>query len=626
MKSLPHASASKLAVLNFGGQYAHLITARIRSLGAYCEILSPEELSPYKAKKNYAGLIFSGGPRSVYSAGAPQCDPGLQHLDMPLLGICYGHQLLVQQRGGQIKPAQNPEYGPALLKIKKAEAIFSGENPKKEQTVWMSHGDEVQSLPPGFEVLAETSDCPYAALGDLKRNLFALQFHPEVQESEGGRRILSNFIRLCGLSNSWKLNDFLKAEQLRTQRQVRNHKVFFLLSGGVDSSVAFALLASSLKPEALLGLHIDTGFMRLGESKAVKKALGIFGSQLKFVDASREFYDALRGVVKPEKKRQVIGELFVKIQSSVSESLGLNPREWYLGQGTIYPDQIESGFAKNSERIKTHHNRVEAIEALLKAGRIIEPINSLYKDEVRKLGKILGLPQGLLRRHPFPGPGLAIRCLCSPKKETLTLLEAQKEKQEVCLKLKREWKARDISLAVLAVRSVGVQGDKRSYRHCLALFYKQNKKKGELPFEWSYILEIARQITNRFSQFNRVLLHLGQSEAIQFETQFHAELSLERLELLRKADAFVESFLEEKKIYEEIWQFPVILLPLTLPQKGGNALVLRPVCSTDAMTASVYRMRMDLLSELGQRLQSIQGINAVFYDLTSKPPATIEWE
>ena len=294
--------SSKLAVLDFGGQYAHLITARIRSLGAYCEIVSPTELSPRKAKTEYAGLIFSGGPSSVYSANAPTCDPELHHLGLPLLAICYGHQLLVQQRGGQIKPAQNPEYGPAKLTVNKAKGIFAKESLEKKQIVWMSHGDEVQSLPPDFEILAETPDCPYAALGDLKRKLFALQFHPEVQESEGGMRLLSNFIQICGLSNSWKLSDFLKAEQLRVQKQVGDHKVFFLLSGGVDSTVAFALLASSLAPQHLLGLHVDTGFMRQGESQAVEKALEVLGAPLRTVDASQKFYDALKGVVEPEKK------------------------------------------------------------------------------------------------------------------------------------------------------------------------------------------------------------------------------------------------------------------------------------------------------------------------------------
>lgn len=616
---------SKLAVLDFGGQYAHLITARIRSLGAYCEIVSPAELGPRKAKEEYAGLIFSGGPRSVYSADAPACDPELHRLGLPLLAICYGHQLLIQQSGGQVKAAQNPEYGPARLRIRKKSGIFAKESLEKKQIVWMSHGDEVQSLPPDFEVLAETPDCPYAAVADLKRNLFALQFHPEVQESEGGMRLLSNFIQICGLSNSWKLSDFLKAEQLRVQKQIGTHKVFFLLSGGVDSSVAFALLASSLKKEHLLGLHVDTGFMRRGESLAVEKSLSIFGVQLKSVDAAPEFYDALRGVVEPERKRHIIGELFIKIQESVSKSLGLNPEEWYLGQGTIYPDQIESGASKNSERIKTHHNRVAGIEALLKAGRIIEPISSLYKDEVRKLGQLLGLPQALLQRHPFPGPGLAIRCLCLSKKLAAIESEAKIEKQAAYLELQKELEAKGLAAAILPVRSVGVQGDKRSYRHCLALFYKKKQGKQKFP-DWSWLLEIARQIVNRFEEFNRVLLYLEASEAIPFKAQAPAELSRERIKLLQEGEAIVESFLEEKKIYEEIWQFPVVLLPLAPPQKGGNALVLRPVCSTDAMTASVYTMQPELLSDLQQRLAKIKGINAVFYDLTSKPPATIEWE
>ena len=622
-------TASKLAVLDFGGQYAHLITARIRSLGAYCEIVSPTELDTRKAKREYAGLVFSGGPNSVYEADAPRCDPGLYDIGLPLLAICYGHQLLVQEKGGRVKPAKNPEYGPAQLTIKNKTAIFAKESLERRQTVWMSHGDEVQSLPPNFEVLAETPDCPYAAVGDLGSKLFALQFHPEVQESEGGMRLLSNFIQICGLSNSWKLSDFLQAEQLRVQKQVGKHKVFFLLSGGVDSSVAFALLARSLPPEHLLGLHIDTGFMRRKESHSVIESLSIFGAQVKSVDASREFYSALKEVVEPEKKRQVIGELFLKVQKSVSKDLGLNPAEWYLGQGTIYPDQIESGSSKNSERIKTHHNRVAGIETLLKAGRIVEPISSLYKDEVRELGQLLGLPHSLLQRHPFPGPGLAVRCLCIAKKEAAQKTKLQLEEQEDWKELQEELKKEELFASVLPLRSVGVQGDKRSYRHCLSLFYKKDKDLEQKLPDWPSLLEKARQIINRFEDFNRVLLHLGAlktSVAIRFEAQANSHLSPERIGLLQEAESVVDSFLKEKKIYDDIWQFPVVLLPLAPLKQCGNALVLRPVCSTDAMTASVYTMRPKLLWDLEQRLKNIEKINAVFYDLTSKPPGTIEWE
>ena len=299
-----------------------------------------------------------------------------------------------------------------------------------------------------------------------------------------------------------------------------------------------------------------------------------------------------------------------------------------MGQGTIYPDQIESGAGKNSARIKTHHNRVAGIEALLKAGRIVEPISSLYKDEVRELGKLLGVPQSLLQRHPFPGPGLAVRCLCLSKEEAHTEAKFKIKEQASWLKLQKELEVQGMRASVLPIRSVGVQGDKRSYRHCLALFYKKDEREQNFP-DWDYLLETARQITNRLQEFNRVVLHLGAietSQAVSFEAQAPAELSPERIQLLQEAEALVDSFLKEKNIYDEIWQFPVVLLALAPPQRKGEALVLRPVCSTDAMTASVYTMQPELLVELGQKLQNIKKISAVFYDLTSKPPGTIEWE
>ncbi len=628
--------AAKLAILDFGSQYTHLLAARIRTLGAYCEIMMPDCLDAARARKEYAGLIYSGGPASVYDSEAPNCDERLSGLGLPILGICYGHQLLMQQNGAKIGQASNSEYGPAKLRILQNHDIFAGQRLHSEQTVWMSHGDEVQELPPGFEVLGKTIDCAYAAVGDCKRKLFGLQFHPEVRHSQRGTYILQSFIRLCGLEDSWKLTDFLQEEETRLTKELTGKKVFFLLSGGVDSTVAFALLARILDPKHLIGMYVDTGFMRHNEADEVKAALfAAYGIRLHMVDAALQFYTALKDVTDPEKKRQIIGELFIQVQQEASLSLGFDTKDWYLGQGTIYPDQIESGSSMHSHRIKTHHNRVAGIEALLQKGRVVEPISKLYKDEVRRLGAILGLPRNLMYRHPFPGPGLAVRCLCVGNEaqqvswlQTATLQDKLREGwQDLLIQQKENHKKNtaDLEYTILPVRSVGVQGDQRSYRHCLALVYSK-----QLP-DWSVLLELATKIPNRFADLNRVLLHLGPvADCTNHSFILHgpASLSTERISLLRSADHIVSEFMREKNIYDEIWQFPVVLLPIapTTDNKNTNAVVLRPVLSTDAMTASAYCMPPALLFDLYQRLIKLSGCSAVFYDLSNKPPGTIEWE
>ncbi len=619
---------TKLGILDFGGQYAHLIAARVRHLGVYCEILSPIHLKPEDVQKEYAGLIFSGGPNSVYEEGVLACDVQIYRLGLPILGICYGHQLLIKQAGGVVKLSKKPEFGPAPLLIKNYSNLFYGIDQEKNPIVWMSHVDEVEMLPSGFEVLAQTEDCSYAAVGDINRNLFGLQFHPEVQESEWGLQILKNFISICNVETNWTLKKFLKEEEEKIFEQVGDRKVFFLLSGGVDSTVAFALLARYLKPENLIGLHIDTGFMRHNESKQVKEALGVLGTNITIWDASEQFYTELEGIVDSEKKRQIIGELFIQVQRSASESLGLDEANWFLGQGTIYPDQIESGSSQNSSRIKTHHNRVEGIEKLIRAGRVVEPIQRLYKDEVRKLGALLGLPSQLLERHPFPGPGLAVRCLCSDKKEEKksssipSLLERESFGFSQMQAIEDNLKKYRMSLEKLPIRSVGVQGDQRSYKHCLALFYEE-----DFP-DWAFLMELARLIPNRVSSLNRVVLFLGKKrkeDTFQLDTPSY--LTKERIGLLRKADAVATEFFFEKDIYHEIWQCPVVLLPLKkMNGPTGNVLILRPVCSINAMTASVYPMKIEYIRELNEALRSIPQCVGVFYDLTSKPPGTIEWE
>ncbi|MCB1170639.1 MAG: glutamine-hydrolyzing GMP synthase, partial [Leptospiraceae bacterium] len=401
----------KIAVLDFGGQYAHLIASRIRRLGAYTEIEFPDDFDRERAS-HYHGIVLSGGPESVYEPGAPTLDPEIFHAGLPVLGICYGHHLMMHSLGGKVRASGSREYGAARIHWggdPDHRGIFSGL--KDEAVVWMSHGDEVEALPSGFHVIGSTPDCRFAALGDVSRNLFSIQFHPEVSHTEIGDDLLMRFVEACGLKDSWKLQDFLRAEQDRIKADTTGRKVFFLVSGGVDSTVAYTLLAESMPGDHLKGLLVDTGFLRKEESHQVQAAIEKLGLELMVHDASDEFFDSLKGEFEPEKKRKIIGDLFLKVQAEYASKLGLQSEEWILGQGTIYPDTIESGGTKSSHTIKTHHNRVEAIARMIEEGRIIEPLSELYKDEVRRLGRLLGLPEHLVDRHPFPGPGLAVRCL-----------------------------------------------------------------------------------------------------------------------------------------------------------------------------------------------------------------------
>ncbi|MCB1327609.1 MAG: glutamine-hydrolyzing GMP synthase [Spirochaetales bacterium] len=618
-------SKDKIAVLDFGGQYAHLIASRVRRLGTYSEIRSPDDLTADELSSKYSGLILSGGPASVYGEGAPRSRPELLEVGLPVLGICYGHQLMMLQRGGEVRNAGGQEFGPAQLEVISATGLLSGENGVRG-TVWMSHGDEVVALPAGFEPLARTADCAYAAVADLERRHFGLQFHPEVRHTERGDHYLRNFLRICGVENTWDLGDFLQDEIEKIRKQVVDRKVFFLVSGGVDSTVAFALLAKALPPDHLKGLFVDTGFMRLEEGVQVRAALREVGVELEIADASDRYFSALRGVYEPEEKRRIIGELFVRVQADFVKDMGLDPDEWYLGQGTIYPDTIESGATKHSHRIKTHHNRVPAIEELLARGRVVEPLRELYKDEVRRLGSLLGLPEALVMRHPFPGPGLAVRCLCAGGEPEFSPEEHALQQKLASGKIPELESVRPhaMTATLLPLHSVGVQGDQRSYARSCALIGKA----GDWP-DWATLKEIGRRLPNRYRLLNRVLLCSGAKERElpeRLEARFPVDLNRERIERLRVADRIVHDFQVETGLYDAIWQFPTVLVPVGLPGSMGEAIILRPIISSDAMTAAAFEMSFGQIQGLTARLLKLDGIDLVFYDLTSKPPGTIEWE
>ncbi|MBI5755177.1 glutamine-hydrolyzing GMP synthase [Candidatus Peregrinibacteria bacterium] len=599
----------KIAVLDFGGQYAHLIADRIRRLGVYSEI-RPSWI-PAEKLVSYRGLILSGGPASVYAKNAPKYDKRIFSLGMPLLGICYGHQLIMHELGGLVEGGHGGEYGKAELQILKKEGIFR-EFDTSKITVWMSHGDVVTRLPDGFETLGKTHDCPIAAYANPERNIYGVQFHPEVTHTPKGQDILSNFLDICGTKRLWNMDKYLDFILRTLQKDAEGKKVFMLVSGGVDSTVAFALLNTALGPERVYGLLIDTGFLRLNEAIQVEKSLRSAGfSNLHVTDASQEFLRSLLRVYHPERKRQIIGAKFLAVQKRVCYQLGMNSREWLLGQGTIYPDTIESATAsRNADKIKTHHNRIPQIEVLIAQGKVIEPLKNLYKDEVRELGEKIGLPEELVWRHPFPGPGLAVRCL-SAKYEQYPERHLELEREiNVCLG------DTELRGTILPVRSVGVQGDARTYKNPLVLF-------GDT--DWETLEKISTKLTNQFREINRVLFSVIPNiiDSLQVFPRF---VGPKRIFTLQKADKIVMDIVEEKELMREIWQFPVVLLPLSVNGASGESIVLRPVLSEEAMTAQFAKIDWMTVHRMAKELLEIEEIGAVFYDVTHKPPATIEWE
>jgi GMP synthase (glutamine-hydrolysing) len=619
-----------IAVLDFGGQYAHLIASRIRRMGAYSEIFEPE-VSPEKLK-HCAGIILSGGPQSVYDAGSPQADPKILELGIPVLGLCYGHQWLAHALGGEVGPGLVKEYGEATVRTVHSNALLEGL--PHEFTVWMSHGDEVKTLPQGFKTVASTDACMNAAMSDESRQIFGIQWHIEVTHTQHGMDLLKAFVSLCN-PQPWSIESYTTFVGEELKKQVSDRKVFMLVSGGVDSSVAFTLLNQVLGTDRVQGLLVDTGLMRKGEVAMIREAFDRLGiKNLHIEDASEEFFANLKDIYEPEEKRKIIGQTFLDVQKRVSERMGLSPAtnqpinqltsypinhqppttNWLLGQGTIYPDTIETGGTKHASKIKTHHNRIEAIQKMMEAGLVVEPLKELYKDEVRMLGEELGLPHELVWRHPFPGPGLGVRILCAQEADAKIAYDEKRGEQHTF-----ETMVGTMPWSVLPVKTVGVQGDGRTYRHALAVYAQK---------PWAHDVKLkmlATKMPNAVAAFNRVLLCTSHVSPPTFVFS-PGYLTRERADLLREADGIVDQVMRQHDLYEKIWQFPVALLPFGTTD-GGQSIVLRPVESIDAMTAHASQIPDAVLQLMTDRiLKEVPGIDCVFLDLTSKPPGTIEWE
>lgn len=621
----------KIVVLDFGSQYAHLIAKRFRMMGYYSEIALPS--AGLETFKNAKGIVLSGGPSSIYDKNAPEFNSEILKLDIPILGLCYGHYVLQTGYNGKAQKALVGEFGFATLELNQNVKCPLFEEIASPQQVWMSHQDAVVKPGDGFETVGSTKDCEFAALQNLEKKRFSLQFHCEVKDTPCGNKILENFAKFCGMEKNWDQDTVLNHIIDSIKNQADDKNVLLFLSGGVDSTVAFALLNKALGQKRVLGLHIDNGFMRKNESKKVEEAYKNHGfSNFIVEDASKTFLKAVENLTDPQKKRMAIGENFITVRNEVVAKQKFDENKWLLAQGTLYPDIIESGGTKNSNVIKTHHNRVDGIQKLIEKGLIIEPLKDLYKDEVRAIGKKLGLEDELVMRHPFPGPGLSINVLCS--NGTMTdndkeeFKKAQEEISKVQLEMFCEKCSENLEKYILPVKSVGVQGDFRTYRFPSVIsFAKTENGFYHLPKKWEKLEAASSQITNSASFINRTIIRLWQNPSVKDEALKLQEgyCTKDRLDQTRDADDIALTALHKSGWYNKIFQHLTINLPYA-SSKERCSFVLRPLCSEDVMTARFAQLPQNLLMDIVQEISKLPYVDAIFFDLTNKPPATFGWE
>jgi GMP synthase (glutamine-hydrolysing) len=495
-----------ILILDFGGQYCHLIGRRIRENNVYSEILPfdipKKEIEKLEEKFNIKGLILSGGPSSVYEKDAPLISKEILELPFPILGLCYGHQLIAYLMGGKVKPAKKREYGITLVEIKKPAGILK--NLRKKEKIWMSHGDIVLSPPPNFEVLAKTENCPVAAISHQKKPIFGIQWHPEVSHTEKGVQIFKNFIfDICHCQKNWRPAHLIERLEREIKEKVGKEKAIVALSGGIDSSCA-TVLASKVLEKNLTAVFVDHGLLRENEAQQVKETFKKIDLNFVALNEKKRFLRKLKGVENPEKKRKIIGQEFIRVFEKVAKGVKAN----YLIQGTIYPDRIEAGYSRKSEKIKTHHN-VAGLPSKIKFKAIIEPLKDFYKDEVREIAKKIGLPEEIIFRQPFPGPGLGVRIMGEVTEKRLkilkkadTILREEIEKEKLTRNL---WQ---YFAVLLDTKTTGVKGDKRAYGQIIALRIVESREAmtaNFVPLPYQMLEKVSTRITNEISEIVRVV-------------------------------------------------------------------------------------------------------------------------